>query len=288
MAIHALGPRPADPDIDNRRGERAPISPGVSTNVLWLLGSRFGWKGLLVGLLLMAVVSGINMFSGGQSGGDSSQTARPAAEEETRSSISSRSSWTTRRRRGARSCPSVASITGMPSMLFTDAVQSSCGMGQSATGPFYCPADEHVYVNLGFFRELDKKFGAPGDFAQAYVIAHEIGHHVQKVLGLTERGQRGAKGETGASVRLELQADCFAGIWAHGTLRRDLLEPGDIAEGLTAAAAVGDDRLQREATGKVQPERWTHGSSEQRERWFNRGFESGKLDACDTFDSDKL
>jgi uncharacterized protein len=172
-------------------------------------------------------------------------------------------------------------------VLFRDAVQSACGFAESATGPFYCPGDEKVYIDLGFYEELQQRFGAPGDFAQAYVLAHEIGHHVQNLLG-TEAEVRRTR-ETRAdlanemSVRLELQADCYAGVWAHSTAQRKLLEQGDVEEGLGAAAAVGDDRLQRMGGGRVVPESFTHGSSEQRQQWFRRGLEAGRPDACDTF-----
>jgi uncharacterized protein len=174
-------------------------------------------------------------------------------------------------------------------VLFRDAVQSACGFAESATGPFYCPGDEKVYIDLGFYEELQQRFGAPGDFAQAYVLAHEIGHHVQNILG-TEAEVRRTR-ETRAdlanelSVRLELQADCYAGVWAHSTAQRKLLEQGDVEEGLGAAAAVGDDRLQRMGGGRVVPESFTHGSSEQRQQWFRRGLEAGRRDACDTFRS---
>ncbi len=172
-------------------------------------------------------------------------------------------------------------------VLFRDAIQSACGLGQTATGPFYCPADEKVYIDLGFYQELQERFGAPGDFAQAYVLAHEIGHHVQNVLG-TEAKVRQARGSrpdlaNQLSVRLELQADCYAGIWAHSTAQRELLERGDVEEGLEAAAAVGDDRIQRMGGDRVAPEAFTHGSSEDRMRWFRRGLESGDPATCDTF-----
>jgi predicted metalloprotease len=174
-------------------------------------------------------------------------------------------------------------------VLYTDATQTQCGEGSAATGPFYCPADERVYLDLGFFRELSGKLGARGQFAQAYVIAHEVGHHVQKILGLSDRVGR-ARGESSGSVRLELQADCFAGMWAHTTGQRNILEAGDIESALGAAAAVGDDRLQRMATGTVRKESWTHGSSEERKRWFTRGYEnaSPSLDVCDTFHASAL
>ena len=173
-------------------------------------------------------------------------------------------------------------------VLFTDSVSSACGHTSAVVGPFYCPADRKAYIDLAFYRELAERFGAPGDFAQAYVLAHEVGHHVQNLIGVSQRvrqQQRGlSKSESNElSVGLELQADCFAGVWAHHAHReRQLLEPGDLEEGLAAAAAIGDDRLQRQAHGKVVPETWTHGSSEQRVRWFRTGFESGSIHSCDT------
>ena len=174
-------------------------------------------------------------------------------------------------------------------VLFTDRVQSACGMAGEATGPFYCPADQQIYIDLGFYDELRSRFHAPGDFAQAYVIAHEVGHHVQNLLGILDQvhdSQRGlGQAEANAlSVRLELQADCFAGVWAHHAQRaRDILEPGDLEEALNAASAIGDDRIQRQTGGAVAPDSFTHGSSEQRVRWFRRGFETGDGGACDTF-----
>jgi predicted metalloprotease len=174
-------------------------------------------------------------------------------------------------------------------VLFSDQVASACGFTSAAVGPFYCPADQKVYIDLSFFSELDRRFGAPGDFAQAYVIAHEVGHHVQNLLGLSDKvhaaRQRQSPEEANAmSVRLELQADCLAGVWAHDANREtQLLEPGDIEEGLAAAAAIGDDRLQRQAQGYTVPESWTHGSSEMRARWLRRGLDSGDTSVCDTF-----
>jgi predicted metalloprotease len=174
-------------------------------------------------------------------------------------------------------------------VLFTDQVRSACGMAGAAMGPFYCPADEKVYIDLGFYRELQQRFGAPGDFAQAYVIAHEVGHHVQNLLGVStavhrRQLQAGKADANRLSVRLELQADCLAGVWAHHADRsRHLLDAGDVDEALTAAAAIGDDRLQRQAQGQIVPESFTHGSSAQRVRWFRAGFERGDVAACDTF-----
>jgi uncharacterized protein len=178
-------------------------------------------------------------------------------------------------------------------VLFSGAVQSACGLAQAAMGPFYCPNDRRVYIDLSFYRELKERFGAGGDFAQAYVIAHEVGHHVQNLLGLSdkvhaaqERSDRATA--NGLSVRLELQADCFAGVWGHHAQRaRNILEQGDLEEALNAASAIGDDKLQKATRGYVVPESFTHGSSAQRQQWFRRGFESGTLEACDTFGSNQ-
>jgi len=172
-------------------------------------------------------------------------------------------------------------------VLFRDGTESACGIGQSAMGPFYCPLDEKVYLDLGFFSELDRRFGAPGDFAQAYVIAHELGHHVQHLLGTDARVRELQRGNPNVanqlSVRLELQADCYAGVWAHSAHDRGKLETGDIEEGLGAASAVGDDRIQRRSTGSVNVDSFTHGSAKQRAEWFTRGLETGNSTACDTF-----
>jgi predicted metalloprotease len=171
--------------------------------------------------------------------------------------------------------------------LFTDSVESGCGYAQTAMGPFYCPVDQKAYIDLGFYKELKDRFGAPGDFAQAYVLAHEIGHHVQHELGIDQKvraaQERDPDRANELSVRLELQADCFAGIWAHSTQQRNILEEGDIDEALNAASAVGDDRIQQQATGSVNPETWTHGSAKQRTQWFRTGYDSGDVNRCDTF-----
>jgi len=172
-------------------------------------------------------------------------------------------------------------------VLFRDAVESACGFAESATGPFYCPGDQKVYIDLGFYDDLRERFGAPGDFAQAYVIAHELGHHVQNLLGIEGQMRQAQNQNPEAanelSVRLELQADCFAGVWGYHAVQRGVLEPGDLEEGLAAAAAIGDDRIQKMTTGRVAPERWTHGSSAMRVEWFRRGLESGRCEECDTF-----
>lgn len=179
-------------------------------------------------------------------------------------------------------------------VLFSGAVQSACGFAQAAVGPFYCPGDQKVYIDLSFFRDLRSRFGAPGDFAQAYVIAHEVGHHVQTLLGISREvismRQRMSEAEGNAlSVRQELQADCFAGVWAHHADKaRQILEQGDVEEALNAASAIGDDRLQKQAQGHVTPESFTHGSSEQRVRWFRTGLDKGVMQACDTFNAARL
>jgi len=163
-------------------------------------------------------------------------------------------------------------------VLYRSATQTGCGTGQSGMGPFYCPTDEKVYIDLDFYNELATRFGAPGDFAQAYVIAHEVGHHVQKLLGISDRVKTREDG-----IKLELQADCFAGVWGHAAQAEGILEAGDVQEGLTAAAAVGDDTLQKETTGRINPDTFTHGTSAQRTHWFQTGFDSGDPNSCDTF-----
>jgi predicted metalloprotease len=172
-------------------------------------------------------------------------------------------------------------------VLFRDGTQTGCGVGQTAMGPFYCPTDEKVYVDLSFFDELKSRFGAPGEFAQAYVIAHELGHHVQHLAGVDRQvaraQQRGSGDANALSVRLELQADCYAGVFGHEMQNENILDPKDLEDGLRAASAVGDDRLQKEATGRVTPDSFTHGSSAQRASWFRRGFDTGDPKACDTF-----
>src|SRR5215467_3193356 len=181
-------------------------------------------------------------------------------------------------------------------VLFRDSIQSACGFAESATGPFYCPEDGQVYLDLGFFDELQNRFGAPGDFARAYVLAHEVGHHIQRLTGIESRTRRAREYQPDAanaiSVMVELQADCFAGVWGHAASQpgraaegKVELEPGDVEAGLKAAAAIGDDRLQRMATGHIMPDRFTHGTSAQRVYWFKRGLDSGDPNACDTFAS---
>jgi uncharacterized protein len=178
-------------------------------------------------------------------------------------------------------------------VLYDGQVRSACGMGQSAMGPFYCSSDEKLYIDLAFFRDRKTRFGAPGDFAQAYVIAHEVGHHVQKLGGTFQkmeaaRGRESQAGQNQTSVRMDLQADCYAGVWGHHAGTMNQLDSGDIAEALNAATAIGDDRLQKQSQGRVVPESFTHGSSEQRVRWFKRGMDTGRPTDCDTFTTSSL
>jgi hypothetical protein len=178
--------------------------------------------------------------------------------------------------------------------IYDNATRTGCGEGQSSAGPFYCPNDSHIYLDLSFFNQLANEFGAPGQFAQAYVVAHEYGHHIQNLIGTMDKEQAAlqgdsAKGPTGASVRLELQADCYAGVWAwHANQQFQILDKGDIESGLKAASSVGDDTLQKQEQGYVVPDSFTHGTSAQRMRWFKRGFANGNMDDCDTFDASEL
>jgi uncharacterized protein len=172
-------------------------------------------------------------------------------------------------------------------VLYQGATRTGCGIGNAETGPFYCPSDEKVYLDAGFFNELEQRFHASGDFAEAYVIAHEIGHHVQNLLGITGEVEQASQSDPGStnelSIRLELQADCLAGVWGHSANERGVLDPGDLQEAITAAQAVGDDRIQESTTGRIDRETWTHGSAAQRSAWLQRGFDAGNMQACDTF-----
>jgi predicted metalloprotease len=274
------------PDLIDRRregGGRTNLS-GIVWLVLWLLRKPYGWV-LVVLLLGYAAVQGARqgLFSGNVANpGGGSNVTDPQAHFVAFVLDDVQSSWETQF--AQRATP----YRHAKLVLFTDSTPTACGYGDAATGPFYCPEDERVYVDLGFYRELEDRLGARGDFAKAYVIAHEIGHHVQKLLGTSESPRAHAAGAGGGSVRLELQADCYAGIWAHSTQQRDLLESGDIESAVRAAAAIGDDRLQRRATGTVEPDSFTHGTSAQRVRWFTRGYESGSTQACDTFGAGTL
>jgi hypothetical protein len=274
-------------NVEDRRGARVGRGGGVA----------IGGGTILVIALVTMLLGGdpIQVLQGLEQaeipmGGDVEQYGAPSPEENEQAEFVSvvladtEDTWGTLFAQGGRQYPPPRLV------LFTGAVDSACGFASAAVGPFYCPADRKVYIDLGFFRELDERFGAPGDFARAYVVAHEIGHHVQNLLGVMDRVQQTSAGmgeveRNQLSVRQELQADCLAGVWGHhAEHERDLLESGDIEEGLAAATAIGDDTLQRQAGGRVQPESWTHGSSAQRVQWFRRGLESGRVEDCDTFE----
>ncbi|MEZ4457561.1 MAG: neutral zinc metallopeptidase [Gemmatimonadales bacterium] len=271
-------------DIEDRRGMRPRMGGGRG----------LGLGGVLL-LLVLSFVFKTDLTSLLGAGGLADQGAAPAEagpvssspEEEMRVKFvsfvldSTQSFWErTFAQMGAQ-------YTRAKLVLFRDAVESACGFAQAATGPFYCPGDQKVYIDLGFYDELDSRFGAPGDFAQAYVLAHEIGHHVQTLLGVEDKVRRLQQSNPGAAnqvqVRMELQADCLAGVWGNASARMGLLVEGDVEEGIGAAAAVGDDRIQKAAQGYVNPDAFTHGSSEQRVSWFRRGFQTGNVANCDTF-----
>jgi predicted metalloprotease len=281
--------------VDDRRDEgpaSAGLGGGAPIGILFWLFSRFGLPGLVVGGVALYLFSSLG--GGGTQSAPERQHVAAGAQDPERESVEFVSfvfddvqkSWAERFSKMGRP------YTSARMTLFDGSIGSACGLGQRAMGPFYCPRDTRVYIDLAFYRDLHGRFGKPGDLAQAYVVAHELGHHVQHLLGIDAHVEgaphASLKGENGASVRLELQADCFAGIWAQSTEQRNLLEAGDVDGALKAAASIGDDRLQREATGSVQPESWTHGSAEERARWFRRGFELGSLEACDTFQAGHL
>ena len=280
-----INPRGRSKDLEDRRG----ASGGGGLGMGGMGGAgRMGIGGFVI-LLILSVVFKQDLFSVVGGGGAPTAEEAPvqdAAEEPMvlfMSGVldSNQAFW-------ERTLPQLGTQYQRAQLvLFRDATQTACGYGQSAAGPFYCPGDGKVYLDLSFFEELKSRFGAPGDFAQAYVLSHEIGHHVQNVLGISRQVQEAQQQNPGSanqlSVRLELQADCYAGVWSHLAAQQGILDAGDVEEGLGAAAAVGDDRIQREATGRVSPESWTHGSSEQRMQWFQRGFQGGRPDACDTF-----
>ncbi|MGH7459539.1 MAG: KPN_02809 family neutral zinc metallopeptidase [Longimicrobiales bacterium] len=259
------------------------------------MGMAGGGIGLLI-LVVLGLLFGINpgdLMQGGETGPLPPQQTAPSASEQAPPpdemgqfvSVvlgSTEDAWNEKFSQAGRDYPEPRLV------LFSGMVQSACGMAGSAVGPFYCPRDGSVYIDLNFYRDLRERFGADGDFAQAYVIAHEVGHHVQNVLGVMERMQPGTTGEGSTAVRVELQADCLAGVWGHHARQRNLLEEGDFEEAMNAASAIGDDRIQQKTQGQVVPESFTHGSSEQRQRWFRRGFESGDLKQCDTFASGTL
>ena len=270
-------------NVEDRRGMRVPggvAGGGIGTIVIVLIVSWLTGANPLT-LLQMAGGAGGGSEAPAQQGQVGAPTGDPQAEFAAVVLASTEDAWTrVFQQAGERYQPPTL-------VLFNDAVQSACGTNSAAVGPFYCPADQKLYIDLGFFRELDQKFGAPGDFAQAYVIAHEVGHHLQTLLGVSEQvmaaRQRAGEAEGNRlSVLQELQADCFAGVWSNHA-REKLLQEGDVEEGLRAAAAIGDDTLQRRSQGRVSPESWTHGSSEQRVEWLRRGLTQGTIESCDTF-----
>jgi predicted metalloprotease len=273
-------------NIEDRRGRSAgPVvfKGGIGTIVLVLAASYFLGINPL-DILMMQTGTGL--------GTDVSQTDRqPSPEEQQMADFVSvvladtEDTWTEIFRQSGKTYQEPSLV------LYTGAVQSACGTGSAAMGPFYCPGDRKVYIDLSFFDELRRRHGAPGDFAEAYVIAHEVGHHVQNLLGITDRVQSEQRGlgkaaANALSVKVELQADCFAGVWGnHADRSRHVLEDGDIEEALNAASAIGDDRLQKESSGYVVPENFTHGTSRQRVEWFKRGIEHGDIASCNTFAS---
>jgi len=271
-------------DVIDERGAGGTSAAGVGgVGILFWLMSRFGLPGLVLGGIVLGAVYFLSPASGDPQALRSEDPSAVAADDEPARFVGFvlddvQSTWERIfAERGKRYSPAKL-------VLFSEATRSGCGVGSAQVGPFYCPNDRRVYIDLSFYRELARRFGAPGDFAQAYVIAHEVGHHVQTLIGDRESGRsmvRGRERENAASIQKELQADCYAGVWAHSTEQRKVLQAGDVEEGLRAAAAVGDDTLQRETQGRVSPETWTHGSSEQRVAWFKRGYTSGAMDACE-------
>ena len=294
--------RRSSSNIEDRRGMRVSNAGGFGGGgMLRLLPMAFRFLGFKGTALVAAGLLGYTLFTGGNIGDLLSGSAQPAS--------SARSNATTVKQ-SAEEKQLVQFVSVILAdtedtwqqlfhqsgkqykeprlVLFRNAVKSACGMAQSATGPFYCPGDQQVYIDLGFYDELKNRFKAPGDFAQAYVIAHEIGHHVQTLLGISSKVHKAKQAldkvaANKLSVKQELQADCFAGVWAYYAKQRDMLEPGDLEEGLRAASAIGDDNIQKQARGYVTPDSFTHGSSAQRVKWFKTGFNSGDIRQCDTF-----
>lgn len=288
-------------NIDDRRGQSMRAGAGGGGLFLllrflpFLLRTKIGWILLILGVLAFigARMLGIDLlqFSEGGSAPEQSQRELSPQEQELAEFVSvvladTEETWNTIFAESGQRYEEPTLV------LFSDRVRSACGTASAAVGPFYCPGDNQVYLDLVFFRDLKQQLGAPGDFAQAYVIAHEVGHHVQNLMGISAKVRAAGNGKSQAqinalSVRQELQADCFAGVWGHAAnTERQMLDPGDLDEALTAAAAIGDDRLQRRSGQEIVPDSFTHGTSEQRMTWFRRGFESGDIEQCDTFAAD--
>ncbi|HTE50041.1 MAG TPA: neutral zinc metallopeptidase [Kofleriaceae bacterium] len=271
------------PNVEDHRGEGGGGGMG-GLGLLLPLAGRFGWKGILIALVVLGLLRygncGGAMCSGGAAddgerrpGATSGAGAKKSDDELFRFVgfvLDDAQAFWQEEFKGAGERYRNARLS-----VFTDSVRSGCGNASSAVGPFYCPVDQKVYIDLSFYRELQRRFGAPGDFAQAYVIAHEIGHHVQRLRGVLG-GDEGNKG----SIKTELQADCLAGVWAKSAEKRNMLEAGDLSEGMTAAAAVGDDAIQKKSGGEITPETWTHGSSDQRQAAFQRGYDGGRMKSC--------
>ena len=282
-------------NIDDRRGQPMRAAGGGGGLLLlmrvlpWLLRSKGGRMVLVVGVVAFfgARMLGIDLLQLG--GPMPQQTASFSAEEQELAEFVSVVLADTEQTWQKIFAQSGKQYEEPVLVLFSQRVSSACGSASSAVGPFYCPADRKVYLDLSFFRDLDRQLGAPGDFAQAYVVAHEVGHHIQTVLGISQQVRNAGRGKSAAavnalSVRQELQADCFAGVWGHAAHRySNMLEPGDLEEALQAAAAIGDDRLQKRSGGEVVPDSFTHGTSAQRVSWFKRGFDTGDMSQCDTF-----
>jgi uncharacterized protein len=273
-------------NVEDSRGQRVAGTAGAGA-LLGLVGRRFGIKGILV----MAVVVGVlwmtglvdpAMFLGGQSSSQSEPYQSTPQEQERFDFVKvvmadTEDVWKAEFARHGETYPDPTLV------IYTDRINTACGAGMAQMGPFYCPGDQKVYIDLGFYDELDRTFHAPGDFAQAYVIAHEVGHHVQTLLGTSQKvhAMQGRPDYNEYSVRLELQADCYAGAWARNN--QEYLDRGDIEEAMTAANAIGDDAIQGRTQGKVVPHSFTHGTSEQRMGWFNKGLQGGRIEDCDTF-----
>jgi len=277
-------------DIEDRRDQSGGGGGGFGFG-----GMHIGLGGLLI-LLVLSLIFKQNFLAllggGGAPSSGSAAVSRPdAAKDEAEKPLVQFVSFVLddTQKTWEQLLPQQASVPYRHAklVLFRDSTDSACGGAEAATGPFYCPGDEKVYIDLSFYDELKRRFGAPGEFAQAYVLAHEVGHHVQKLIGIESKVRqfqsRNPGSANAASVQMELQADCFAGVWAHSTQQRGLIDGSDVQSALGAAAAVGDDHIQQMARGRVQPETFTHGTSEQRMSWFNKGLNSGSIDTCNTF-----
>tara|TARA_R110002110_G_scaffold333755_2_gene544448 strand:- start:6367 stop:7266 length:900 start_codon:yes stop_codon:yes gene_type:complete len=285
-------------NVDDRRGQPLRAGAGGGAGLLmlvrilpWLLRSKGGRALLLVGVVgfFGAQMLGIDLLQLTTGAGAPAQQVPVSAEDQELADFVAVVLADTEQTWQKIFAASGSRYEEPTLVLFTQRVASACGTASSAIGPFYCPADRKVYLDLTFFRDLDRQLGAPGDFAQAYVIAHEVGHHIQTLLGISQQVRASGQGKSAAevnnlSVRQELQADCFAGLWGHSAKHySDMLEPGDLEEALQAASAIGDDRLQKRGGGEVVPDSFTHGTSAQRVTWFRRGFDSGDFRQCDTF-----